>query len=292
MVRLADLHTHTTASDGQYTPAELAELAKARGLSVLAVTDHDTTAGVDEAVEAGKALGLRVIRGVELSAKEHHNFHILGYGFRTGPSELARLCEKLRAGRDERKYRILEFLQEKGIHISLTEVEELAGGQVIARPHFAQVLVRRGYAATNREAFDRYLDSGEFRQKVTRFKADARTCIEAVKSAGGVVSLAHPYQMGLPEGELEALVKQLADWGLDALECFYPKYTPDQQTLYRRLAEKYRLRQTGGSDFHGEKVKPEVALSGLELDVSWIPEPERPRPAGNPAAAAKEGDPC
>lgn len=91
MVRLADLHTHTTASDGQYTPAELAELAKARGLSVLAVTDHDTTAGVDEAVEAGEALGLRVIRGVELSAKEHHNFHILGYGFRTGPSELARL---------------------------------------------------------------------------------------------------------------------------------------------------------------------------------------------------------
>jgi len=268
---LCDLHTHTTASDGQYTPAELVKLAKNAGLSVLAVTDHDTIAGVNEAQRAGQELDLRVIRGVELSAKEHHNFHILGYGFRDGDTELARLCEKLRAGRDDRKYKIVEFLRKQGVEIDLAEVEELAGGEVIARPHFAQVLVRRGYVSTNREAFERYLDSEEYRKKVTRFKADARTCVESIHDAGGKVSLAHPYQMGLPDDELEALVKQLKDWGLDAIECQYPKYTPEQQDFYLRLAEKYRLHRTGGSDFHGEKVKPDIRLTSLELDLGWLP---------------------
>ena len=128
MSALCDLHTHTTASDGQYTPAELVGLAKRRGLALLAVTDHDTIAGVDEAAEAGEALDLKVIRGVELSAKEYPNFHILGYGFQAGDTELARLCEKLRAGRDDRKYRIVDFLRGKGVEIDLDEVEELAGG--------------------------------------------------------------------------------------------------------------------------------------------------------------------
>ena len=265
-----DLHTHTTASDGQYAPAQLVRLAKEWGLSVLAVTDHDTIAGVDEAMEAGKTLGLQVIRGVELSAREHHNFHILGYGFRDGDTELSRLCEKFRAGRDERKYKIVEFLHSQGVEIDLSEVEALAGGEVIARPHFAQVLLRRGYVSSNREAFDRYLDTEEFRQKVKRFKADARACVEAIKAAGGKVSLAHPYQMGLGDGELEALVKRLADWGLDAIECYYPKYTSEQQAFYLYLAEKYQLHRTGGSDFHGEKVKPDVELAALDFELDWL----------------------
>lgn len=270
MTAFSDLHTHTTASDGQYTPAELVQLAKDRGLSVLAVTDHDTIAGVSEAQRAGDTLGLLVIRGVELSAKEHTNFHILGYGFRDGDTELAHLCEKFRAGRDDRKYKIVDFLREKGVKIDLAEVEEIAGGEVIARPHFAQVLVKQGYVSTNREAFDLYLDTEEFRQRVKRFKADARTCIEAIKAAGGKVSLAHPYQMGLPDKELEALVGQLKGWGLDAIECFYPKYTRLQQAFYIHLAERYRLHQTGGSDFHGEKVKPDVELAALDLDLDWL----------------------
>lgn len=265
-----DLHTHTTASDGQYTPTELVGLAKKRGLSVLAVTDHDTIAGVGEAQRAGNALGLRVIRGVELSAKDHPNCHILGYGFRDGDTELARLCEKFRAGRDERKYKIVDFLREKGAEVDLAEVEELAGGEVIARPHFAQILVRRGYVSTNREAFDRYLDTEEFRQRVKRFKADAKTCVEAIKEAGGKVSLAHPYQMGLSDGELDRLVGRLKDWGLDAIECDYPKYSQSQRAFYLHLAERYGLHRTGGSDFHGERVKPEISLAALELETAWL----------------------
>ena len=267
---LADLHTHTAASDGQYTPTELVRLAKQRDIQVLAVTDHDTIDGVNEARCVGDALGLQVIRGVELSAKEYPNFHILGYGFRDGDTELSRLCEKLRAGRDDRKYKIIDFLREKGVDIDLTEVEELARGEVIARPHFSQILVKHGYVSTNREAFDRYLDTEEFRQKIKRFKADSRTCVEVIKSAGGKVSLAHPYQMGLPEDELEALVARLKDWGLDAIECYYPKYTRSQQEFYLRLAEKYKLHQTGGSDFHGEKVKPDVALARWPIELGWL----------------------
>ena len=267
---IADLHTHTTASDGQYTPTELVCLAKQRGIQVLAVTDHDTIDGVNEAQRTGDALGLQVIRGVELSAKEHHSFHILGYGFRDGDTELSRLCEKLRAGRDERKYKIIDFLWDKGLDIELAEVEELAGGAVIARPHFAQALVKHGYVSTTREAFDDYLHTEEFRQKVKRFKADSHTCIEAIKSAGGKVSLAHPYQIGLPDDELEALVNQLKDWGLDAIECYYPKYTPMQQSFYACLADKYHLHRTGGSDFHGEKVKPNVQLAKWPLESEWL----------------------
>ena len=270
MTALCDLHTHTTASDGQYAPAQLVKLAKERGLSVLAVTDHDTIAGVDEARRAGETLGIQVIRGVELSAKDYPNCHILGYGFRDGDTELARLCEKFRAGRDERKYKIVDFLREKGVDIDLNEVEELAGGEVIARPHFARAMVKNGYVSTNREAFDRYLDTEEFRQRVKRFKADAKTCVEAVKAAGGKVSLAHPYQMGLPDGELEGLVSRLKVWGLDAVECYYPKYTLEQQQFYLHLADKYELHQTGGSDFHGEQVKPDVELAALDLELNWL----------------------
>ena len=156
------------------------------------------------------------------------------------------------------------------MELDLTEVEEIAGGEVIARPHFAQALVRHGYVSTNREAFDRYLDTEEFRRRVKRFKADAKTCVEAIRAAGGKASLAHPYQMGLPDGELEELVGRLKGWGLDAIECWHPKYTPEQQVFYLHLAEKYRLHQTGGSDFHGERVKPDVELAALELELNWL----------------------
>lgn len=266
----ADLHTHSTASDGQYAPGELVRLAGERGIAVLALTDHDTLDGTAEAVRAGKDLGLRVLPGVELGAAEYENLHILGYCVSGGPSALTELCGKFKAGRDERKFRILDFLREKGCVLTLEEVEEIAGGNIIGRPHFAQAMVRRGYVETNREAFDRFLDTAEYHSKVKRFKAGARTCLEAIRSAGGKASLAHPYQMGLREEALEALVRQLRDWGLDALECYYPRHTPEQTAQYLRLAGKYSLHVTGGSDFHGERVKPDVKLAAWKLDLEWL----------------------
>lgn len=269
MKRLVDLHTHTNASDGQYTPTELVNKAKTAGIDCLGVTDHDTLDGLDGAQEAGKARGLTVLRGVELSAKEDRHLHILGLGLRKEVSTLDKLCQRMREERDERKYRIVDFLAENGVHIPLDEVEALAGNAPVGRPHFAQIMVKHGCVASNREAFDKYLDTDEY-QKIERFKPTAKECIEAIHAAGGKTVMAHPYQLGYPDEKLEALVAELKEFGLDGLECYYPRHTPEQVGFYLELTEKYGLHITSGSDFHGERVKPDVKLTPVELDVEWL----------------------
>ncbi len=270
MTTLCDLHTHSTASDGQYSPSELAALAKERGIEVLALTDHDTTDGVAEALAAGERLGLRVIPGVELSAKEYHTFHILGYAYDPAAPALGELCARMRKSRDEREDRILAYLAENGMALARAEVEEIAGDAPIGRPHFAQAMQRHGWVASVREAFDRWLDTEDYHAHVAYVKPSARACIEAIRASGGKASLAHPYQIGVDDEALDAIVRELAGYGLDAIECFYPKFTPAQQAYYLRLAEKYRLRVTGGSDFHGERVKPDVALAAVPLEPDWL----------------------
>jgi len=268
MIYKADLHTHSTASDGQYAPAELVRLAKARGVEMLALTDHDTMDGVDEAVGAGEALGLRVVRGVELSADDYLNLHILGYDF--SPAALKGRLDSLKSGRNDRKYRIRDFLRTKGLEIPLDEVDEEAGGGSIGRPHFAKVMLRHGYVATRKEAFDRYLDTPEFQEIEKGTKPSAQECVEQIKAAGGKVSLAHPYQIVLNGETLEELVKRLKGYGLDAIECYYPIHTPEQTAEYLRLAQGYGLHITGGSDFHGEKNKPDHPLAAWELELDWL----------------------
>jgi hypothetical protein len=267
---IADLHTHSTASDGQYSPGELARLAKARGLEAWALTDHDSLGGLDEAVREGEALGLRVIRGIELSADDYLNLHILGYAFPADSPSLQRTASGLQQGRDHRKYRIQAFLQEQGVDIPLEEVEAEAKGGSIGRPHFAQVMLRHGYVKTRKEAFDRYLDIPAFQAIEKGTKPSAEACIRAIKAAGGKVSLAHPYQIVLGNDCLEDLVRRLKDCGLDAVECYYTKHTPQQQAEYLALAERYDLHVTGGSDFHGEKNKPDCPLAAVELDLDWL----------------------
>lgn len=271
-VHICDLHTHSTASDGQYTPAELVGLAKDRGIEVLALTDHDNLDGLDEAVKAGEALGVRVVRGVELSADDYPSLHILGYGFPPAAPGLREMIDSLKQGRGRRKYKIRDFLRTQGVEVDLSLVEAYAEGGVIGRPHFARALVEQGYVGDRREAFDRYLDTPAF-QKFDRGKPSAEKCVGILKAAGAKVSLAHPYQIvfapDAPEN-LEQLVARLAGYGLDALECYYPKHTPEQQAAYLALAEKYGLQATGGSDFHGEKNKPDHPLAVWNLDVSWL----------------------
>lgn len=269
MSSIADLHTHSTASDGQYAPGALVGLAKEQGIEVLALTDHDTLDGTGEAAEAGERLGVKVVRGVELSAAEYRNLHILGYGYDPADPGLNGFCNTMKARRDERKYRLRDFLKEKGVDIDLAEVEELAQGGVVGRPHFAQVMVRRGYVVNSKEAFDRYLDTNEY-SRFAQKRFPARECVETLKNAGAKVSFAHPYQVGLADAPLEELLKQLVSYGLDAIECYYPKHTPEQQAFYLSLAEKYGLRVTGGSDFHGEKVKPDTKLAHVKLELDWL----------------------
>ena len=269
MVQLADLHTHSAASDGQYAPAELVHRAVQSGIEVLALTDHDTLDGLEEALRAAVSQSLTVLRGVELGAKEDRHMHILGLGLGPDSAVLGQLCQKLKAGRDERKYRIVDFLGEKGIHIDLAEVEDLAGGDLIARPHFAQVMLRHGYVSSVREAFDRYLDTDEY-QRIERFKADAPTCIDAIHRSGGKAVLAHPYQLGFSDQKLEETVCWLKDSGLDGLECHYPRHTPEMVRTYLDLAKRYDLHVSAGSDFHGEQVRPDTHLCPVPIEVGWL----------------------
>ena len=271
MVQMVDLHTHSTASDGQYSPSCLVQQAKQAGIGVVALTDHDTVAGVEEACQAGLRYGITVLRGVELGAKEDRHMHILGLGFRSDCTQLTLLCQRLQDGREERKYRIIDFLHEKGVNISLEEVETLAGGNIIARPHFAQVMLRRGYVSSIREAFDRYLDTDEY-QRIERFKADARTCIDVIHQDGGKAVLAHPYQLGFSPEKLDATLRWLRDCGLDALECYYPRHTSEMVQTYLKLAQRYELHVSAGSDFHGPQVRPDTFLTPTPLKSSWFME--------------------
>lgn len=269
---LADLHIHSTASDGQYAPAQVVQMAKALGLEVIALTDHDTVDGVDQAVEAGKKAGLRVLRGIELSAEEYPYLHILGCGFPADAPGLRQICEELRQRRERRKYRIRDFLRDRGLEVPLDEVEAAAAGGIIGRPHFARVMLDRGLVRTRAEAFDRYLDIPEFHALEKGRKPTARACIEIIKGAGGAAVLAHPFQVGLGDEETADLVSRLTAWGLDAIECYYTKHTPEQTEYCLSLARRFGLHVTGGSDFHGdgEKFKPDYPMAKLELELDWL----------------------
>ncbi|WP_031475627.1 PHP domain-containing protein [Agathobaculum desmolans] len=269
MMAWADLHTHSAASDGQYSPADLVCKAQAAGVEVLALTDHDTLSGTEEALCAGKACGIRVVRGIELGASEHRYMHILGLGMSDGGKALPALCDRLQRSRNERKYRMITFLHEKGIDLSLEDVERLAGGRVVARPHFAQVMVQQGYVSCVREAFDRYLDTEEY-QKIERFKASAEVCIQAIRADGGKAVLAHPYQLEWDTEKLDRALKTLKTAGLDGLECWYPRHTRQMTEEFLALARKYELFVSAGSDFHGERIKPDIRLQPWNVNVDWL----------------------
>ena len=267
---IADLHTHSAASDGQHRPAELAGLAKEAGIEVLALTDHDTIDGVREAVEAGGALGVRVIPGIELSAREYNTFHILGYNIDPADPGLNALCEERRGKRDQRALAIIGYLAKKDMPITLEEVKAAAGGDVVGRPHFARLMLEKGYITNYRHAFDLYLDTQEYHDYMGNGRPAVERCIRVLKGAGGKVSMAHPHQIGIDNEALDKQVRELAALGIDAIECYYPKHTAAQTAFYLELAEKYGLHVTGGSDFHGEKVKPEIQLARLELELDWL----------------------
>lgn len=268
-----DLHIHSTASDGEYPPSKVVQLAKANQVEGMALTDHDTMDGVEEALAEGRKQGILVIPGVELSAAESSNFHILGYGVDWTHKGLKSLCEERKRERERHKARIASFLAKQGVMIDLAEVEALAGTGSVGRPHFAQVMVRRGYVKTSREAFDRYLDTEEYRC-IHQEKPSASTCVAAIRAAGGKAVLAHPYQLKLANDSLEKLLQVMKTWRLDGLECFYPKHTPEQQEFYLYLAKKYQFHATAGSDFHGAKVHPEDKIIPTELDVTWLLSPD------------------
>jgi hypothetical protein len=236
---MIDLHVHTTASDGTMSPTEMVRHARARGLSAVAITDHDTVEGVAEALAAGSEDGIEVVPGIEISA-EHSlgTLHVLGYYIRhEDPCFLERISV-LQQARNERNPRIIDRLREAGIAITMEQVEHEAATGQVGRPHFAKVMVQQGYVRTVREAFDRYLKKG------------ARAYVDKY-----VAVLAHPAIITRQgSAVLQDLVAELSACGLQGIEVYYPEHLPRQQQLYKSLASRFDLVETGGSDFHGPNV--------------------------------------
>jgi predicted metal-dependent phosphoesterase TrpH len=271
MMGRVDLHLHTTASDGVLSPSRIVRYAKEKGLKAIAITDHDTIDGNGEALDEGAKLGLEVIPGVEISAQfDVGSMHILGFFIDIGNKGLKEKLSLLQETRVKRNPKMVRKLRELGMEISYDEVLHASGGGQVGRPHFAQVLVKKGYVNTVQEAFDRYLGKGA-PAYVDKFRFDPKEAMGLIREARGVPVLAHPFTLHIPfPNQLNTLLAEMVQWGLMGIEISYPEHTEEQISLYKGLAEKHGLLVTGGSDYHGIEVdKVEIGVGSRDLRLSY-----------------------
>ncbi|MCR3921660.1 MAG: PHP domain-containing protein [Firmicutes bacterium] len=263
MTIVADLHIHTRASDGLLTATEVMEQAAQVGLTAVAITDHDTVAGIDEAKIAGATLGIDVFTGVEMSAELAGNeIHILGYCFDVTAAPFTALLRQLRDSRYQRMELMIAKLNALGYQIELSEVLKKAGSAAPSRPHVARVLVEKGYLASVVECFATLLEQGQ-PAYVKRYKLTPATTIAAIRDAGGMAFWAHP---GLVQAD--GFLPLLIDAGLQGLEVYHPDHTSEQELHYGNLAAKHNLFVSGGSDFHGKEAGRMRELGARGLSVA------------------------
>jgi predicted metal-dependent phosphoesterase TrpH len=258
-----DLHMHSTASDGLLRPADVVNLAKQRGLTTIALTDHDTTDGLNEAFEAGRQLGLDVIGGFEINSETSiGQLDFLAYGCDPANAALQNQLLEIRDARVGRARGMVKKLAELGVPVAWERVLFFAGdAKSIARPHVARALVEAGHVASTQEAFDKYLnDDGP--AYVHRLELKPQEVIDVVHGAGGVIVLAHP-----AHAKTTHLIPLLAELGLDGIEVYYSDHTDSQRAELLAMAVKYRLIVTGGSDFHGDGTHAELGSVPVPDDV-------------------------
>ncbi|MBM3140513.1 MAG: PHP domain-containing protein [Chloroflexi bacterium] len=265
---IGDFHCHSTASDGRLAPAEVVRLAAARGVRVLALTDHDTTAGLAEAgAEARRATGFRLIPGVELSCDVPGNeLHLLGLFIDPVDGALQARLERMRAERVERARRITAALEREGAPVHWARVQAIAGEASVGRPHVARALVEAGHVSTIEQAFDRFLARGQ-PAYVERERLDPAEAIALVRGARGLAVFAHPSF----SDDHEAHAETMARLGLAGLEVYYRDYDTAKVAGLRALAERFGLVPTGGSDFHsfdrdGERAPGEIPLPDAAVE--------------------------
>jgi len=253
---LIDLHSHTNESDGTCSPEQLVAEAVRAGVRVLGITDHDTFRGFDQAAATAQEAGVELVCGIELSTKLHgQSVHLLGYFLGDdGLAEFRTWVLDMQASRRDRNIRLVARLQELGFDITLEEAEARGRGMT-GRPHFAQLLIEKGYVANYREAFDDYLDESA-KGYVYRREPQFAEGVERIRKAGGIASLAHPVRV---KGDVPSLTPELKDAGMNAIEAYHSDHTDENTELYLSLASRYGLMVTGGSDFHGT-AKPGVTL--------------------------------
>lgn len=261
----ADLHLHSTASDGKMSPEELVRTAHQLGLSAISLTDHDTAEGIKPALKTAREFKLEVIPGVEITTDfNDRESHLLAYNFDVTNAGLNKLLQEHKNARVQRARWIIGQLQQKGLDLDINEVLAEAGGKNIGRPHIAAILKKKGYIATAKEAFIRYL-SDEALGKIQSNYVTIEEVIKIVKQAGGVAILAHPGRM-YSKQELLKFVEA----GIDGLEMIHPSHNYDIQKEMETFAGKHNLLTTGGSDFHGKQKSYYRHFGVLTVSMQWV----------------------
>jgi hypothetical protein len=278
-----DLHAHSNRSDGTFEPAEVVRLAAERALDVVALTDHDTTDGLAEALTTGSIVGVEVVPGVEFSAEfDGHSVHVLCYWMDPQDAALQLELRRLREDRFRRGELIVDKLRDLGLPVGFERVRAIAGDATIVRPHIAQAMVEAGVVATEKEAFERYIGDGG-PAHVSKHALDPVDAVALIVGAGGVCALAHPGMWGDQSSVPVELIDRMAFAGMRGLEVDHPDHTPEMRVRYRTLAGRLGLIATGGSDCHGTRYDP-VRLGTSLCDPEAFTALRALAPHGTPAA--------
>lgn len=268
-MKYADLHLHTIASDGTYTPEGVVDAAKEVGLEIISVTDHDTTGALAEAIRHGLQVGVEVIPGIELTVDFHgREIHLLGYFIGFEDVEFQERLARFRAVRDQRAETMVKRLVELGYEISLSDLRSAmplrGGSQAVGRLHVANALVKAGYFCDVDEAFDALLAQGR-PAYVPKARMSPKEGLELIRRVGGVSSIAHPVVSRVSEEDLSELV----ELGVQAIEVWYPKHSPEQVEVLRAFAQRHGLLVTGGSDCHGS-AKSQIYLGTVAIEEKYV----------------------
>ena len=264
-MRYIDLHVHTTASDGLFTPKEVVHWAYKKNLSAIAITDHDTIDGLDEALFYGEKYNIEIIPGIEINTDyKGSEVHILGYYIDYKASWFLNVLKKVRFARYNRAKKIVNKINNLGLYITMDEVLKISGSSSIGRPHIARVLIEHNYAHSTKEVFEKYIGIGK-PAYVERYKITPHVAIEYILKCGGMPVLAHP---GLIKDL--SIIKELVDSKLQGLEVFHSKHNTDMIKLYISIAKQYNLIITGGSDCHGVLFNGQPILGSLNIDRKYL----------------------
>jgi predicted metal-dependent phosphoesterase TrpH len=269
-----DLHTHSRASDGEFTAREVAERARGAGIGVWALCDHDTVAGLAEAQAASAACGIRLVPGIELSAfLDGKEIHLLGHFVDPAHERMRRFEDFLAERRRVRMTEMVEKLAALGVRIRAEDIERWSGGKTIGRPHVARAIMETGAVSSVKEAFDRFLGEGR-PAYVGRYRLEAEEAVRLVRDAGGTTTAAHP---GVSRLERHELVRLRAA-GVDGLEVHHVDHVPSQREKYLRIADELGLVPTAGSDYHGPNVSPDRKLGDVTMPAEDLARLEARRP--------------
>lgn len=270
-VKYADLHVHTLASDGTYTPAQLVKESIARSLSAIAIVDHDTVEAIPSAILEAEGTDLEVIPGIELTARyEEQEIHILGYFLDYRNEALLERLKLLRKKRIERVHKIIKNLGELGVRLDAETVFKISGKATVGRMHIARALVNDGKVKSIPEAFRKYIGD-KSPAYVLGFDLGVKEAIRMIKDAAGLAVLAHPYLL-----RNDSLIAEFANYGLDGIEAYYPEHSQSMVNFYLNLAKELELLVTGGTDFHGS-VKPRIKLGMLKIPFELVEKLRRDR---------------